>query len=499
MAHGTNAMLVGRGRRDAAAVSGGSWRTRGDAPLASVAGAFTAAQLLLVPPDMGLGWDETVYVSQVGDQAPPAFFSAPRARGVSVLVAPVASWSESTSLLRVCLAVVSGLALYLALRAWRGLFPPRVLAAGGALFASLWVTLFYAPQAMPNLWVALGALLAVGCFLRARAADRPDRRALWGVAVGTAVMAVMRPTDAVWITLPLLATALVLRHWRLGLVTAAGLLTGAVPWVVEAFTSYGGLRERLAEASRVQGGLGWHFAVDDQMRGLVGRTLCRPCSGSMPHPVLTVWWLLLPLLAVLGLVVAVRARRTARTLVPLLCATTAAVPYLFLIGYAAPRFLLPVYALLAVPVADGLLHLVTAPDGRWRPVAASVLAVAVAAHLAVQFAVLNHIVDRTVRDHRVWARDVEELHALGVRPPCLLTGHEAIPIAYYAGCSSGAIRGNNANMTTAEILRTARVEPVAALSVPGGTPPSYARGWQLHRLEGMDVRVAPAPPAGGAE
>ncbi|MFE6334644.1 hypothetical protein ACFVP3_02155 [Streptomyces sp. NPDC057806] len=497
MAQGSNAILVGRGRRATAAVSGRSRGSGGTVLLAAVSGAFTAAQLLLVPPTMGLGWDEAVYVSQVGDQAPAAFFSAPRARGVSLLVAPVASWSSSTGLLRVYLALLSGAVLFLALRAWRGLFPARVLAAAGALFASLWVTLFYAPQAMPNLWVAFGALLAVGCFLRARSAERPDRRALWGVAAGAVLMAVMRPTDAVWVCLPLLAAAAALRHWRLGLVTAAGLLAGALPWLVEAYTSYGGLRERLAEASRVQGGLGWYFAVDDQMRGLVGRALCRPCTGPLPHPVISAWWFLLPLLAAVGLVIAVRARRTARTLIPLACAATAALPYLFLIGYAAPRFLLPAYALLAVPVADALLHLVTAPGGRWRPVAASLVAAGLAGHLAVQYVVLDRTADRTAADRRAWAAAADTLHDLGVRPPCLLTGHEAIPLAYYAGCASGAIRGNNANTTTTEILATARREPVAVLSVPGGRPPSYARGWQLHRLDGMDVRIAPLPRAGG--
>jgi hypothetical protein len=70
-------------------------------PLAVVAGAFTLAQLVLVPPGMGLGWDESVYVSQVSPHAPAAFFSAPRARGVPLLVAPVAAWSTSTELLRV--------------------------------------------------------------------------------------------------------------------------------------------------------------------------------------------------------------------------------------------------------------------------------------------------------------------------------------------------------------------------------------------------------------
>src|SRR5213080_1906383 len=139
-----------------------SWRSAGEWWLAAVAVAFTLLQLALVRPGMGLGWDEAVYVSQVSTHAPAAFFSAPRARGITLLVAPIASWSSSTALLRVYLAVLSGLGLYWALRAWRGLFPVRVIAAGGALFASLWITLFYGPQAMPNYWVAVGASATVG-------------------------------------------------------------------------------------------------------------------------------------------------------------------------------------------------------------------------------------------------------------------------------------------------------------------------------------------------
>src|SRR5262249_55694474 len=156
--------------------------------LATVAVVFTITQLVLVRPDLGLGWDETVYVSQVSGHTPAAFFSAPRARGISLLVAPIASWSDSTALLRVYLAVLSGLALYLALHIWRAHVMPGVLALAGALFASLWVTLFYGPEAMPNYWVAVGALVCVGCLLRARA-NAGDRTAWWGVFAGAALMA----------------------------------------------------------------------------------------------------------------------------------------------------------------------------------------------------------------------------------------------------------------------------------------------------------------------
>ncbi|MFF8392296.1 hypothetical protein [Streptomyces sp. NPDC016172] len=490
MADGANAILVRRRRRARTAGPRTIRRPRGNLPLAAVAAVFTVAQLALVRPVLGLGWDEIVYVSQVTSHHPAAFFSAPRSRGVSLLVAPVASWSSSVPLLRIYLALLSGLALYLALRAWRGLFPTRVLVVGGALFASLWMTLFYGPQAMPNYWVAIGALISVGCFLRARA-ERSASVVLWGVAAGAALMAWMRPTDAVYVAVPLLVLALVRRHWRLLLVLAGGLAAGAVPWVIEAYAGHGGLGARLAEASRIQGGLGWQIAVDDQLRSLGGRALCRPCTGPMPTPLVTLWWFALPVLAGLGLVVAGRARRLGRTLIPLACATTAALPYLFMIGYAAPRFLQPAYALLALPVADALWYLVKGPGGTWRPVVAPLVALALAGHLAAQLAVLDGAVSRNIESRRDWGRTADALHRLGVRPPCLLTGHEAIPIGYYTGCSSGATSGNNENITVAGILRTADRLPVAHLAPAGGTPPPYARSWPVHRISDLDVRVAP--------
>ncbi|MFF5516649.1 hypothetical protein [Streptomyces coeruleorubidus] len=490
MSDGANAILVRMRRREQAAASRTPRRRGVDRPLAALAAVFVVAQLALVRPVLGLGWDEIVYVSQVTSHTPAAFFSAPRSRGVSLLVAPVASWSSSVPLLRVYLALLSGLALFLALRAWRGLFPTRVLVLGGALFASLWMTLFYGPQAMPNYWVAIGALVTVGCFLRARA-DRSARAALWGIAAGAALMAWMRPTDAVWVTVPLLVLTLVRRHWRLLLALAAGLAAGAVEWVIEAYLGHGGLGQRLSDASRIQGGLGWQIAVDDQLRSLGGRALCRPCTVPMPNPVVTVWWFVLPVLAGLGLVVAARARRVGRTLIPLACAATAALPYLFMIGYAAPRFLQPAYALLAIPVADALWHLVRTPGGKWRPVAAALVALGLAGHLAVQIAVLEGAVSRNTESRRDWDRTAGELHRLGVRPPCLLTGHEAIPVGYYTGCSSGATAGHNENTTVADILRTADRLPVAHIAPAGGTPPRYARTWPVHRISDLDVRVAP--------
>ncbi|MFJ9348438.1 hypothetical protein [Streptomyces sp. NPDC101237] len=108
-------------------------RPRGVPRLAVVAAAFTLAQLVLVRPGLGLGRDEGVHVGQVGAHVPAACFSAPRARGISLLAAPVASWSDSTALLRIYPAVLSGLALHLALRVRRGHLGTAVLPLAGAL------------------------------------------------------------------------------------------------------------------------------------------------------------------------------------------------------------------------------------------------------------------------------------------------------------------------------------------------------------------------------
>ncbi|MEU0971263.1 hypothetical protein ABZ357_39830 [Streptomyces sp. NPDC005917] len=490
MSDGSNVTTAGARRLGLPPLAVRARWARGEPWLVGAAALFTLAQLILVRPGLGLGWDETVYVSQVSGHVPAAFFSAPRARGVPLLVAPITSWSDSTALLRIYLAVLSGLALYFALRVWRAHVMPHVLALAGALFASLWVTLFYGPQAMPNYWVAMGALACVGCFLRARANTR-DRAAWWGVFAGAALMAWMRPMDAVYVVLPLLALSL--RRRRLLAVLVAGLLAGAGEWVIEAYVGYGGLAQRLSDASRIQGGLGWHFAVLDQLRSLGGRTLCRPCTGPVPSPGVTLWWFALPLLAALGTVAAVRARRALPVLLPSACAVTAAVPYLFLIGYAAPRFLLPAYALLALPVAHGLVHLVSAPAGRTaRAVAVSLVGVGLAGHLAVQYVVLERTVHRTAAAHADWSRTAAALHSLGVRTPCLLSGYDAVPVAFYTGCGSAQTAGHDTSTTAAALTRAAHRIPVAVLSAPGGRAPAYARTWPVERVGVLQAYVAPS-------
>ncbi|UXY33667.1 glycosyltransferase family 39 protein [Streptomyces albidocamelliae] len=172
--------------------------------LALVAAAYALAQLVLVVPHLGLGWDETVYLSQVDPRNPAAYFSAPRSRGISFLAAPVLAVTGSTTALRIVLALLSAAALYGAYRIWQPLTGPRRTALAALLFAGLWTTLLYGPQDMPNLWVALSAVAAVGCLLRA-VRSWARRRYLFGLGAMVATATCFRFSDGVWLALPLLA------------------------------------------------------------------------------------------------------------------------------------------------------------------------------------------------------------------------------------------------------------------------------------------------------
>ncbi|MET9437076.1 hypothetical protein [Streptomyces sp. NPDC006551] len=463
---------------------------------AAVAAAFTVAQLVLAVPGVGLGWDETVYVSQVSDQAPAAFFSAPRARGITFLVAPVTAVTASTVALRVYLALLSGGGLFVALWAWRRLLPPAVLAVAGALFCSLWITVFYGPQVMPNLWVALAALAAVGCFLRALRFPG-DRWALPGLGAGVAFAALMRPTDAVWLVLPLTGAALLMvrrqrragrRAWPLWAVPAAGAALGCAVWVVEAYTRYGGLGARLRRASEIQGHLGWHVAVDDHLRALGGRTLCRPCDVPWAYPVASVWLLALPLLVAAGVLAAWRTRHRREIVVATAVGSSLAVPYLFTVDYAAPRFLLPAYALLVLPVALAIVRACRSGT-RWRPSVVVLVAVAVTAHLAVQYRLLDGVVNRVRLDTIAFADVARELRVEGVRPPCVVTGEEAIRVAFRTGCASRQPSGHDASITPGALASTALRRPVVVLLSGDRRPPSYARHWRVLRLPELRART----------
>src|SRR5690348_16150566 len=76
------------------------WLPREGRWLIAVAVAYALAQVLFVSPHLLLGWDETVYLSQVSPHVPTEYFSPPRFRGISYLVAPVAVFTHNVVIVR---------------------------------------------------------------------------------------------------------------------------------------------------------------------------------------------------------------------------------------------------------------------------------------------------------------------------------------------------------------------------------------------------------------
>ncbi|WKU47841.1 hypothetical protein Q3V23_29410 [Streptomyces sp. VNUA116] len=466
-------------------------------PLAAVAAAYAVLQLCYAVAHMDLGWDESVYLSQVDPGSPAAYFSAPRSRGISFLAAPVVALTPSTTALRVTMALLSSAALYGAFAVWRPLLGRGRTALAAALFAGLWITVLSGPEVMPNLWIALAAVAATGFFVRAR--DSAGGRTLAGLAAALAAAALLRAPDAVWLALPLLVTCATVRAWRRPRVAAAvlgGLAAGGAQWAVEAYVRFGGIAQRLADSSDTEGGMGAHLGagLTAARRSLNGPQLCRPCRIAAPSVTHSLWWLLLPVLVAAACTLALRGHARdgrgtrAAVLLPVACALSLAAPYLLLLDYSAPRFLLPAYALLALPVADLAARAPAAcRAGPRRWAVAAVLCAVLAAHLSVQLKELR-VNTADARDTAVrYRRAAEGLRRLGLSAPCTVTGPRAQPVAYAAGCASAQTMGNNRSTTDAALARTARRMPMAVLYDPADPYlPPYARTWRPHELPGTD-------------
>jgi hypothetical protein len=482
--------------------------------LVAVAAAFTGVQLIFVRLH-GLSWDEVVYVSQVSRHVPAAPFDPARSRGIPLLVAPVALITSSVTVLRVYLALASGGALFGALLAWRRLRPASVLALAGVAFGSLWVAQYYGPQAMPDEWLAFTALAATGLFLRTVSVDEAEETRtklirLPGLAALIAAAALIRPGDAVFLVIVLLGAALAVRSWRRWPVIAAiviGMAAGSAEWIGEAYARFGGPLARLHLASAEQGGFGLRLGIWAELRAVNGPTLCRPCTIAWRYPVLSVWWLALPVLVVLGILVA-RSRGEPRrgearrgearlggprssALLAGVCALALASQYLFGIWYAAPRFLLPAYALAAIPVADLIAWIIARTRPAERPAMRMIIGFVLLLQLVTQHAVLMRQVNDTVALHADYATVAADLRQLGVKTPCLINGAQEIPVAFYSRCASAPYPASKEPAQAA----SGRWR-FALLEWQSSKPPAYAKSWPHHRLPGTSTLklIAYLPP-----
>jgi hypothetical protein len=277
----------GAARQVAEAPAGYAWWRRPVVLLALVAAVHAVLPILILGRHWFIGIDESVYLSQINAHVPPGGFSAPRARGSTFVAAPITAFTDAVAPMRYWTTVLSGLGLFLAFRTWLRLRPGYLVPVAAAMFASIWVVTYYGFQVMPNEWVAFATVGGCGSLLSFLLDGK--RWSLVGATLALGVAALFRPSDAVFALIALGVVCVLARAtWTRRAVAfgtlAIGAAAGATDWVIEAYTTYGGLRQRVHVAEAEQGGSGLHWAGSAQAHVLAGPVLCRNSCAVRAGP-----------------------------------------------------------------------------------------------------------------------------------------------------------------------------------------------------------------------
>jgi hypothetical protein len=393
-------------------------------------------------------------------------------QGVGLLAAPVTLLTSSLTAVRVWMSVLSAAGLLGAVACWRGLRPWWVLAVAELVLGGLAISQNSGVQVYPDWWGALGVLALTGLFLQAVGGSVRGRVVLPLIAVASLVITLMRPQNVVFVMGPVIVASVVVARWRQPRVWAAmgaGVVLGFAEWLAGAFLWFGGLGGRVRLAGQEPPALRLYFALGTQLRSLNGGWYCTPPGcGGWAVPWETPWWVAFAVVAGLGVWAGWRAGGVMRSSAVLagFTAVWVLVLYAFLVPFGAPRYLLPVFALMAVLAADGVAWAVTA-RWRWRRLAVAAACVFVVGGLVSQRLVLQRQAsDQTLS--RNFQEQAGELQALGVKPPCVMLNTS---IAWYAGCSAPWTTIGSDNQIMARFLQVHGLQGWKELQLPARLQP----------------------------
>jgi hypothetical protein len=398
-----------------------------------VAGAFLAAELTPALLRTPLGTDEITYIARTSVRVSGVMLPPVHGQGAGLLAAPVTLVTDSLLAIRVWMALLSAVGLFIALLCWRGLRPMWVLALAGLILASLAITQDSGVQIYPDWWGALGVLALTGLVLHAVRGTMRGRVALPLIVVASLVIVVMRPQNIVFIMGPAILAVIVVPGWRQPRILAAmaaGTVLGFLEWIIGAYVWYGGLAARLHEAGQEPPALRLYFSLGTQVKVLSGPWYCVPPAGCQGWvmPWETVWWALFLGVSALGLVVTWRTSARTSAMLAAVTALWVIALYVFLVPFGAPRYILPSLALMSVLAADAVAWLVTkAPR---RTAALAFAGVFLLSGIISQQFVLQHLA-RAEQAGRPFLSKADRLRDAGVRPPCVVG---STPVAYYLGC-----------------------------------------------------------------
>jgi hypothetical protein len=493
--------------------------------LALVAGGFFVYQLVAIGLRYPYTTDETIYLSQFNPHVPTYEWAAWRAWGSPVLAAPVALLNSPLTETRLYFVILSSVGLFVAFRPWLKLTDRALAPLAAGLFGGTAVAVYNGSLDLPNYYIALAAVAATGYFVACRQGTDNYRRSLLGLTVAVAFAALVRPSDSLWLVMPLGVACIGLRAWRRPAVVGAivaGEALGWAPWIIESFFRFGGPFTRLHLASDMLGGT--HLYPDLAMVRVYVRLWSTgnvsPVALDVPQkfrggaPILAnvhlapvgsaavVWWIAACGAIVASVASALLARRTADRVSPLIMVPLAvgfsmAVPYLFMMRYGQMRFVLSAVALLMLPIAYGVLQLgALGRLGALRRPSIRVLSTGLAAALIVVLVGVQVDLSRPYRTtvslgDRRFSAVIQKLTDLGVSGPCAIAGYDSYTIAYQVGCRGiGSLSNPLVEAPPSVASALGRGERVAIVLQAAPAPGTFMDRWRLVKVP---VRGAHTP------
>lgn len=441
--------------------------------LALVSVLFVLAEFLPALLRLPLGADEITYIARTSVHASGVFLPPVHGHGVGLLAAPVTLFTTSLTVLRVWMALLSGLALFLSLLCWRGLRPAWVLALAGFIFGSLAITQLSGVQVYPDLWAGFGALAITGLLLQAVQHRLRPGLVLPAIAFVSFVIVMMRPQNIAFVLAPTFLAPIVVRDWRQPRLLVAmiiGMALGVVEWVAEAYLWFGGPANRIHLAGQEPPSLGLHFSLLMQVRTMSGPWYCLPGTcQQFYYPAVYLWWLAFFGLVALGLVAVWRLPSRRSSLLALASGAWVGALYILLVPFGAPRYFLPTWALFAIVAADGIVWLVTVPN--WKTIGAVLAGVFLIAGAVSQHVVLTGQVANAA-SVRPFAGKAHYLQKHGIKAPCGLVSPS---VAYYVGCTAPwSVDPQDAGSTMKWIFdRDGGVHAWHRVRLPPGAPYKY--------------------------
>lgn len=404
---------------------------------------YFAVVVLLGGTERFLNWDEAVYYSQVAPDNHPSELSASRSRGITWMIYPIVATGADLPLVRALIAIMNTALMLLAFGIWMRILGTAAV-LGAAFFCLSWITVFYGAEISPNLPSALFSVAAVGLAVRSMA---EGRRLQIPACIAFCCLALVRPTDSVWISLGLGIGTLALfprQVFRVCVAPAVGVFLGWLPWLIEAEVRFGGVAKRLAAGRKLVEGSGglqvllWHLLVVD------GPLYQKRPKGELSWEGV-LWWGCLVTFALAGLWLVRKRASFKPALIALLSSLVVFAAYMLLTGVARPRYLLPTYALISIPAAMGLWEALYPLRTRIPALAAIVLFAVLGLGWSWHGKILVTISERENRRRANYVAygDVVRKAAAG-RPCALGTQIFGPPIAVRSGCFTKVLWASNA-------------------------------------------------------